>query len=147
MDIVKFLQTEVLELNWIFSYGNKSNLNLIQNGFDQTKIYFLLDPVVTNETTISEFGGDAEQDYTISFMLVVQSDMDNVYFEQNNVETDKGKYDKNILPLKTELKAFKDVIDCSELERRSWNTVEAIDQLDANFDGLVVTTILREFAN
>lgn len=147
MDVVKYIQTEVEALGWTFSYGNKANQNLLESNKDLSEIYFLLDPVETDEPNTSEFGGDGDITHTIRFMLMVKSDIDNVYFEQKNVELGKGKYDKNILPLKTQLKLFKDVIDCSIYERTGWRTVEGINILSANLDGLIVNTTLKENAN
>ena len=144
MDIVLFIQQEVELLGWEFSYGNKSNINLIDGDKDIEKIYFLCDVIQTNEPDISEFGGDGAIDYTINFMLLVCSDFSDVYFRQSNTVETEGKYEKNILPLKTQLKKFKKVIDCSIYERRGWSIVEVIDQEDCNGDGLGVGTTLRE---
>jgi len=143
MDIVEYIETEVLELQWFFSYGNLANQNLIESQKDFDKIYFILDPIITDEPDVSEFGGDGDNVYTVRFMLLVQSDLDGVYFKQRDGFDKEGKYEKNILPLKAELKRFKDVLDCSDYERTGWRIVEAIDIKDANFDGLIVTTSLR----
>ena len=144
MDIVLFIQQEVELLGWVFSYGNKSNINLLEGDKDIDTIYFLCDVITSNEPDTSEFGGDGAIDYTLNFMLLVQSDFANVYFKQRNTEEGQGKYEKNILPLKTELKKFKKVIDCSIYERRGWSILEVIDQVDINGDGLAVSTTLRE---
>ena len=144
MDIVLFIQQEVELLGWVFSYGNKSNINLIDGDKDIEKIYFLCDVIPSNEPDTSEFGGDGAVDYTLNFMLLVHSDFSDVYFKQRNTEEGEGKYEKNILPLKTQLKKFKKVIDCSIYERRGWSIVEVIDKEDFNGDGLGVGTTLRE---
>ena len=144
MDIVAFIQTEVEKLGWIFSYGNAANQNLLESTKEIEEIYFLLDPVESNELDTSEFGGDGDISHTLRFMLLVQSDLDNVYHEQKNVEIGKGKYVKNILPLKTQLKLFKDVIDCSKFERTGWRRLDGIDMLGTNLDGLIVNTVLKE---
>lgn len=147
MDIVKYIEQEVKALGWVFSYGNAANQNLIESEKDIDKIYFLLDPVITDEPNVSEFGGDGDITYSLRFLLLVQSDLDNVYFEQKNQLEGEGKYEKNILPLKTDLKEFKDVIDCSVYERSGWRILEGINMLSTNFDGLIVTTTLKENAN
>jgi len=144
MDIVEFIQTEVEKLGWIFSYGNAANQNLLESTKEIEEIYFLLDPVESNEVDTSEFGGDGDISHTLRFMLLVQSDLDNVYHEQKEVEIGKGKYDKNILPLKTQLKLFKDAIDCSRFERTGWRRLDAINMLATNLDGLIVNTVLKE---
>lgn len=146
MDIVKYIEQETETLGWFFSYGNVANQNLLESEKDIDKIYFLLDPVITDEPNVSELGGDGDITHTLRFLLLVQSDLDNVYFTQKNEESTEGKYEKNILPLKTQLKLFKDVIDCSIYERTGWRIVEGINMLSTNFDGLIVTTTLKENA-
>lgn len=146
MDIVKYIEQETEALGWVFSYGNTANQNLLESDKDFDKIYFLLDPVITDEPDVSEFGGDGDITHTLRFLILVQSDLDNVYFEQKNQAEGEGKYEKNILPLKTQLKFFKNVIDCSIYERTGWRIVEGINMLATNFDGLIVTTVLKENA-
>ena len=77
-------------------------------------------------------------------MLLVQSDIADVYFKQRDTDTGDGKYEKNIVPLKTELLKLKKVFDCSKYERRSWTVIDVVDQTDINGDGLSVSTTLRE---
>ena len=72
MDIVLFIQQEVELLGWVFYYGNKSNINLIEGDKDIKKIYFLCDVIPSNEPDTSEFGGDGAVDYTLNFMLLVK---------------------------------------------------------------------------
>lgn len=138
MDIVDYIEQEVKTLGWIFSYGNKANQNLIVSDLLEDKIYFLLDPVVESESA-SEFGGVGETEYSGSFMILVKSDLDNVYHNQQEQDKTAGKYNKNIKPLKTSLNLFRDVIDCSEYERQTWSKIEVINEMDVNFDGLIVT--------
>ena len=142
MDIVDYIETEVEKLGWIFSYGNKSNQNLILSDLIEGRIYFLLDPVTEAEST-SEFGGVGETEYSGTFLILVKSDLDNVYHNQDQDKT-LGKYNKNIKPLKTSLNTFRDIIDCSDYERQTWSKVEVINELDVNFDGLIVTYKLKK---
>lgn len=138
MDIVDYIEQEVEKLDWIFSYGNKANQNLIVSDLLEDKIYFLLDPIAESESA-SEFGGQGETEYSGSFMILVKSDLDNVYHNQQEQDKTVGKYNKNIKPLKTSLNLFRDVIDCSEYERQTWSKIEVINEMDVNFDGLIVT--------
>ena len=142
MDIVDYIEQEVEKLGWVFSYGNKANQNLIVSDLVDGEIYFLLDPVVESEG-VSEYGGDGDMEYSGSFMILVKSDLDNVYHNQQEQDKTMGKYNKNIKPLKTSLNLFKNVIDCSEYERQTWSKVEVIDEMDVNFDGLIVTYKLK----
>jgi len=144
MDIVLYLEQEVKLLGWEFSYGNKSNLNLLEADKDIDKIYFLCDIVEASDAEVSEYGGYGAIDYKVTFMLLVQSEFEDVYFSQRETETDDGKYNKNIIPLKTQLKKLKKVFDCSVYERRSWSVIDVVNQTDINGDGLSVSTTLRE---
>ena len=137
MDLVTVLEDYCTSLGWGFSYGNKSNNNLLQD-LVAGKVYLILDPVRESEG-ISQFGGDGVSTFTGSFMLVVLSDLDNVYHTQLDVPREQGKYVKNILPLKENLKVLKGLIDCSEMVRSNWSIVDAIDVLDENMDGVIVT--------
>ena len=143
MDIVDYIEQEVEKLGWVFSYGNQANQNLILSDLIDERIYFLLDPVTESEST-SEYGGSGETEYSGTFLVLVKSNLDNVYHSQENVDKEQGKYNKNIKPLKTSLNTFKDVIDCSDYERQTWSKVEIVNALDVNFDGLIVTYKLRK---
>ena len=138
MDIVDYIEQEVEKLGWIFSYGNKANQNLLLSTLTEGEIYFLLDPVKESDIGVSEFGGEGEIEYSGTFMILVKSDLDNVYHTQQGQDKALGRYNKNIKPLKTSLNEFKDVIDCSDYERQLWEKIEIINELDVNFDGLSV---------
>lgn len=129
VDIVEIFNEHTDTLGWNFTYGNKSNQNLLESDRISNKIYFLLDPVVRNEPP-SEYGGDAGIDFSGDFMIVVKSKLDDTYTD---------KYKNNIKPLLDELKRFKALIDCSKYEITSWSYIDATDVLDVNTDGLVIT--------
>ena len=143
MDIVDYIEQEVETLGWVFSYGNKANQNLILSDLTEGETYFLLD-IVQESETVSEFGGEGDVEYSGTFMIIVKSDLDNVYHTQQGQDKTKGKYNKNIKPLKTSVNLFKDVIDCSDYERQQWSKLEVINELDVNFDGLIVTYKLKK---
>ena len=69
--------------------------------------------------------------------------IDNVYHKQGGNDKADGKYELNILPLLTDLESFKDLIDCSQYEITSWVIIDAIDVLDVNTDGIVVTYTVK----
>jgi len=137
MDIVDYIEEEVEKLGWIFSYGNKANQNLILSTLTEGEIYFLLD-VVKEAELPSEFSGIGATEYSGTFMIIVKSDLDNVYHTQQGQKKAEGRYNKNIKPLKTSLNLFREVIDCSDYERLAWEKIEVINELDVNFDGLSV---------
>jgi hypothetical protein len=142
MDIIDYIEEQVELLGWVFSYGNKANQNLLVSEIKDERIYFLLDPIVTSELP-SPFGGDGEQTFTGTFLLLVKSNIDEVYHTQRNTPSVKGKYNKHIKPLKTELNTFKSVIDCSDYKRDAWSITEIINEMDVNFDGLVISFTLK----
>ena len=144
MDINLYLELEVETLGWHFSTGNQANIDLLQSDKEEGKVYFLLDPVVTNDIGESTYGGDNDQRHEIRFLIGVKSDINNTYWDQNGRPKEEGKYMKNIEPLKAELQKLKDQIDCSNYTRETWKTIPVVNQHDINLDGLIVTTNLIE---
>lgn len=141
-DIVKIIDSYCTTLGWTFSYGNKANQNLLQSAYnvdlENKQVYLLLDPP-RRTREFSEFGGTGKKIYKGAFLLVVQSDIDEVYYEQGGDIT-KSKYEKNIRPLlETELPRIEDLLNCSDYEIELWEVVDATDMFDANTDGLTVT--------
>ena len=137
-DLVGILETHSTSLDWKFSYGNKSNQNLLRSDLLTGKKYFLLDPIKRVKTK-SEFGGTGIITFSGSFMLLVKSNLDMVYHNQKDVAPSSGRYESNIEPLLTQLETFEDILDCSTYEIKSWEIIDVINQLDANLDGIIVT--------
>ncbi len=54
-------------------------------------------------------------------------------------DVENGKYAKNIEPLLQEVEGLENLIDCSDLERNTWDILDVINVLDVNFDGLLIT--------
>jgi len=140
MDLVDVLEGYCTTLEWGFSYGNRSHNNLLAD-VAEDKIYLILDAVRTSEA-VSPNGGDGRITFTGSFMLVIKSNLDNVYHTQLGVDRTAGKYVKNIQPLKKQLDVLKGLIDCSDLIRENWSSIDAIDALDENMDGVIVNFTL-----
>lgn len=137
-DLVGVLETYCDSLGWSFSYGNKANNNLLVSDKVEGKVYLLLDPI-TRIKSKSEYGGTGEIAFTGSFLLVVKSNLDNNYHNQKGQDKTTGKYEKNIKPLLVNLELLENVIDCSQYEIESWSIVDAINALDVNMDGIIVT--------
>jgi len=142
-DIVGIFRTHCTTLGWEFSYGNKSNLNLLKSDKAADKIYFLLDPVArTGEG--SEYGSDGETTFNTEFLLVKKSNFDNVYDNQKGVDKADGKYEKNIKSMfEDEFFKFKKLIECSDYQTVNWKVIDAVNALDANTDGVLVTYNLK----
>ena len=139
-DFVQILEAHADTLGFGFSYGNKANINLFRSDSIIDKVYLLLDPV-TRSHVGSPNGGVGETTFSGSFMLVVKSNLDNNYHNQKGQDKTKGKYEKNILPLLSNLNSLKSLIDCSDYEilPSGWVVIDAINALDANMDGVIVT--------
>lgn len=163
-DLVESLRLFTQELTWEFYYGNKVNQNLLQGMTKEgrvitraekmkgaqlvdeecqeveeytNRIYFLLDPITRNKS-FSEFGGTGAVTFTGAFLLATESTLDKTY------DGSDGKYKTKILPiLKTQLTKLEDKINCSAYEIKNWEVVDAIDVLDINFDGVLVTFNLQ----
>ena len=143
VDLVDIFRGYTEGLGWFFSYGNSANRNLIVSDLTIDKKYFLLDTIIRSKSN-SEFGGTGEVTFSGSFMLVVKSDFKNVYDNQKQQDRIKGKYTKNIKPLlETDLVLFEDLINCSEYEITSWSIVDAVNVLDVNMDGIVITFTVK----
>lgn len=138
VDLVGILEAHAAALGWEFSYGNAANKNLISSDKIADKVYLLMDPV-TRLRPSSENGAEGVKTFTGSFMLLVKSNLDNVYHNQKGKDKTQGKYEKNILPLLSALESLENLIDCSDLQRDTWTAIDTVNSLDANFDGLVVT--------
>ena len=138
IDLVGILEAHAATLGWDFSYGNKSNQNLLRSDTIAGKKYMLLDPVRRVKSK-SEFGGTGIRTFNGSFMLVVKSTLDTVYHNQKEQLASAGRYELNIKPLLTELVLLEDILDCSDYEIKSWEVIDVINQLDANLDGIIVT--------
>ena len=137
-DIVGIFESYADTLGWSFSYGNKANNNLLQSDREVDKIYFLLDPV-TRTKNKSEFGGNGVVSFNGQFLLVVKSNLDNVYHNQKGIDKTNGRYEKNIKPLLTQLELLENELDCSDYQINEWSIIDAVNALDANTDGVVVT--------
>ena len=141
-DLVGVLETFSDELTWALSYGNAANNNLLTSDKVAGKIYFLLDPI-TRVKTSSEFGGGNEWTFSGNFMLVQKSNLDRNYHKQKNPSAQAGKYLTTIEPLLTSLELMESKIQCSNYEITAWSVIDAINALDVNMDGLVVTFTIK----
>ena len=138
-DLVDIFETWVESLGWVFSYGNASNNNLLVSDKVVGEIYLLLS-TVNRKPIPSEFGGISSLQFSGSFMLLVKSNLDNVYHNQKGVAKEDGKYKKNIQPLiETDLMLLFDLIGCTDYEITNWEILDTVNVLDANHDGVVVT--------
>lgn len=129
-----FFKTIAEQENWIFDYARRDFQNLANELGDPEQIFLFLDPV----TFTTEFGDYNEIDlriYTSSFLLLVNSDFDELYSE---------KYETRIRPIiDTAITKIKDQIYCNnKLTIESWRTTEIVNLFDQNLDGIIVNFVI-----
>lgn len=169
LDLPQIFEQYSNKFSWRFGYGNRANNNLISD-IKENEVYFLLDPV-ERVPRFSEYGGNTETVFNGNFMLLVRSTIDNNYHNQDQSEArdfyhrmlsqvsgqmnpsecedfssvDPGKYYKNILPLlQIHLMQLSKSINCSDVRIDRWSIVDAINMLDSNLDGVIVSFSLTK---
>jgi len=140
-DIVRILQSYSKSKSYVFHYGRKAVLNLIDTGDNWTgeldDIYFLLEyrkgkPIKNGTGT-----GSKGTRYEGTFYLVKHSDLDQNFMSEVGAES-QSKYVNNIEPLIDAVHNIESYFGCSLVD---WETVEfddVTDILDMNCDGLMV---------
>jgi len=123
--------------DYVFLYARNDYQNLFNEIEEVNKPHIFLDPVQTS-TTFDETGGDDVKTYSGSFMILLSSDID--------VEDYDTRYQDYIKPVVTgATETIKNAIRCSsELEIQVWQSVEVINVMDYNFDGVIITYQLTE---
>lgn len=138
-DFVRVLQ-EYCNANSIkFEYGNKANLNLLSSDLLIDKVYCLLDPV--KRISIKNKIGNKIIGHTFvgNFMLLKKSTPDMPYFTEVGNSELRSKYVLNIEPLLNLAVKIQNNFICSEIEINQFETIDAVDILDINKDGIVVS--------
>jgi hypothetical protein len=123
--------------SWEFIYARDDHKNLFDEIEDKSKTYLFLDPVIRDE--IDNDAGELEEVvYSGAFMLVLSSDLDEKTYDDRYQDYIKGL-------IQTNNTAIKDSLKCkSEISVTQWRTVEVINALDYNFDGLIVSYTVKE---
>ena len=127
-EILKAIATEK---GFPFMYARKDFQNLFDEVEVKNKTHIFLDAVeqeeVSNDNNITE-----AIIYSGRFMLVYSSDID-----EQDYDTRYQNYIKPILD--GDLKTIKEMIRCGyEVTFNQWKTIEVINALDYNFDGIIV---------
>ena len=141
-DLVRILETYCNSNEIVYRYGSKSHLNLLEGREELTedKIHLLLFPV-----RLGQFNRDnSSRLVNGSFFYVMPDNFDRHYFNERNQPINESKYALKIEPLKVYLQAMEIYLDsCGEIDVLSFESVEAIDVLDANLTGYFVTYQFR----
>lgn len=127
---------------WIYDYGRHDFHNLEEaDDENDPKCFFFLDPLERDDSR------DDRTIFSSNFMFVQNSNIDEVYHTQRNVSSVDGKFEKRIKPkltiLNDELK--KELLCDSRLEIQVWRSIEVVNELGGNFDGLAVKFQITRF--
>lgn len=130
-----------------FMYGDIYSVNLIdENKTNNTNVKVVLFPF-KKKTNYSQYNQILSREYTGSFLVMVNSHIDEGFYEQYYWE----KYKNNIAGLEAFLEnVFLNAIvnggcgiPCNEAVIQSVSTEQIINYLDQNYDGLLVTYSIK----
>lgn len=144
MDIVRILEGICTELSYQFHYGNKSHLNLIdQNGnLEPNKVHLLLFPATRKNYNFS----DSSRTYTGNFFFVMPDEFAQDYYNNTDSSETANKYESKIEPLIEDLNTLESKLTyCENIDILQFDSVDAVDVLDANMSGLWVTYQLKVY--
>ena len=133
-DLVRILETFCNANNVQFNYGNKSHLNLIESGTQPDKIHLLLFPLKRGNKV------DSARVYNGNFFYVKPDNFAQEYFNETDGANSQSKYASCIEPLITSLDSLEHKLKwCENIDIVSFESVDAVDVIDANLSGLWVT--------
>jgi hypothetical protein len=139
-DLVRVLESVCNANDIRFRYGNKSHLNLIDANSDlePDKIHLLLFPLRRGNVV------DSARVYNGNFFYVMPDDFAQEYHNETDGDNCEAKYTHRIEPLLKSLDSLELKLKwCEGLDIVSFESVDAIDVLDANMSGLFVTFQFR----
>lgn len=139
--------------SWAFDYGRQDFRNLADSealNEDESKRYYLFcDPVEGNQLFSRAGLPMGQTEYTGKLMLLVASDLDQVYDAQLDSNKDNGKYESNIKPMIAKggpLDLMLDSLICDyDLEVQVWRITEVINMLDMNMDGVIINYKMKRY--
>jgi hypothetical protein len=146
-DFVRTLQDYATSKGWHYSYGRKSNLNLLsaRTKLANDKIYLLHEASPRRPEKNKTGTAMGSILFTGHFFLVVKSTMDMPYLNEKGNDEANSKYVKNIEPLLTLWQGmFNYLIGCEgELDILLFEAIDAVNILDENRDGILVSYQVR----
>jgi hypothetical protein len=112
---------------WGFTYG-RPDYNNLKRDIEDDKHYLFVDPVELT-SSFSDVGNETVS-YSGRFMLLLSSDVDDMY---------EDKYNDYIKPINDiSLQLIKDELACSNYQINLFKVLEMINEYDQNFDGVLV---------
>lgn len=144
-DFVRILENYCEANSMVYSYGRKSNLNLLSSKtvLKSEKVYLLHEPSPRKTEMNSTKTRVASYLFTGMFFLVVNSNKDMPYFNEMDNPQERSKYVQNIEPLLDLFQEMANAIACTDLEVLVFDAIDVIDIFDENRDGLLVTYQIR----
>ncbi|MCG2611514.1 hypothetical protein LZZ90_08335 [Flavobacterium sp. SM15] len=113
---------------WVFEYGRKDYQNLYNEDVSGGTIHLFVDPIVI-DSSFSNTGNETKS-YSGRFMMILSSDVDEMYDD---------KFNDYIKPLfNGALQTIKDTLVCDDYDINKFQTLEVINLLDFNLDGVLV---------
>lgn len=133
MTLIAQLKTYANEQHWTFVYGRIDYANVLVEP-TPNQIYLVL---MVQDTTdfIGQYGVEYQSAKT-RMLLLRGADL--------NVENYESKYEDNIKELQNLGKKFKeDMLDCHDWRPTAWQSVEVINKMDANSDGIMINATFK----
>ena len=150
----QILENIATENEWIFDYSRQDFRNLRDgealNEDESKKYYLFCDPIESN-TLFSRAGLPlGQKEYTGKIMLLVVSDLDQVYDSQLGQDKADGKHEMNIKPMTEkggvlELLILDKLICDYDLEVMTWRVTEVVNMLDLNMDGVIINFKIKQY--
>lgn len=119
---------------WSFDYGRDDYSNLERS--EDKEFYLFLDPI-EELVRFEEGAQEVGRTYSGRLLLLMVSDYDRVYDDQEGNMPSEGKYEKYIKRCKEEVMKITDAF-CWEYDILQWRMLEVINLYDTNFDGVLV---------
>ena len=144
-DFVRILQEYCVLKSIHYSYGRKSNLNLLKSDKLLDKIYCLHEP--SSRKTEMTTTGTKVKSYLFSgsFFLLKKSTIDMPYLNEVGNDEARSKYNLNIEPLLSDFKSMANFFGCSKLDLLLFDCIDVVNVLDTNKDGLLITYQIRSY--
>jgi hypothetical protein len=142
-DFVRILQDYCQLKDYHYSYGRKSNLNLLKSDTLEDKVYLLHEPFPRTPEMSNAGNKVVSYLFTGSFFLLKKSTMDMPYFNEVNNDEARSKYVLNIEPLLEHHLAMANYFGCGDLEVLKFEAIDVVNVLDTNKDGLLISYQVR----
>lgn len=129
-----FFEQIAQDNDWFFSYGQQEYINLEETD-KEMRLY--IQPI--EETPVySPMNNIESTTYSGRIMLLVKSNLDDMYDAQLQNDKNLGRYEAHIKRCKQELSKITSPLLCSGYQIKQWKIMELINMFDENTDGVLV---------